>query len=221
MTTEELIDPSIEILTPTQTVEDVVDIMQNSEHHILPVVFENKFIGFVKEDQLLNILDSEKEIGYFPIDNKEHFIKNTEHVYNLVHHYIKYNTTILAVLDENNNYIGTVTQDNLRLLFKDWLCFTTEGAIIVLDINILTYSLSEICRIAESNGVKILSAEITEDFNNKNKNYLTLKFNTDELSRVVAAFERYQYTVVSVYHNPQFDNIDQQRLDNLLKFLNI
>jgi hypothetical protein len=195
--------------------------MQDSARIILPVVDNNQFLGFIKEDQLLNIVDASKPINYYPIEGKTNFIKSNEHVYNLVFNYLKYNTTMLAVLNETGDYIGSISQDNLRLLFKDWLCFTTQGGVVILEINLLTYSLSEICRIAESNGTKVVSAEITEDIVNKNKNYVTLKFNTDELSRIIAAYERYEYTITAFYHNAQFENIDQQRLDNFLKFLNI
>lgn len=221
MTTDELIDPAIETINTSQTVDEILEIMMDSQRSMLPVVENNLFLGFVKEDQLLNIPDSSKQLNNFPIEFKDNYIKNSEHVYNLIFNYLKFNTTMLAVIGEGGLYIGAVSQDNLRLLFKDWLCFTSQGGVIVMELNLLTYSLSEICRIAESNGAKVFSAEITEDGLNKSKNYLTLKFNTDELTRIIAAFERYEYNIIAYYHNAQFENVDQQRLDNFFKFINI
>lgn len=221
MTTEELIDSTIETVNVSNTVDEILDMMQDGTKNILPVVEDNKFIGFVKEDQLLNITDSSKELKNFPVEFRDNFIKSNEHVYSLIFKYLKYNTTMLAVIGEGGDYLGSVSQDSLRMLFKDWLCFTSNGGVIVLEINILTYSLSEICKIVESNGAKVFSAEITEDGQNKNRNFLTLKFNTDELSRIIAAFERYEYNIAAFYHNAQFENVDQQRLDNFFKFINI
>ena len=221
MTTEELIDSTIDIVNVDHTIDTILDMMQDGAKTVLPVVENNKFLGFVKEEQLLNIADPSKELKNFPVEFKDNYIKNTEHVYGLIFKYLKFNTTMLAVISEDGTYLGSVSQDSLRLLFKDWLCFNSQGGIIVLDINILTYSLSDICKIVESNGAKIFSAEVTEDSGNKGKNYLTLKFNTDELTRIIAALERYQYNIIAYYHNAQFENVDQQRLDNFFKFINI
>lgn len=221
MTTEELIDSTIETVSVDKSVDEILEIMQDLDKTILPVVENDKFLGFVKEDQLLNIVDTSKELKNYPIEFRDNYIKNSEHVYALIFKYLKYNTTMLAVLSEEGDYLGVVSQDSLRLLFKDWLCFNSQGGVIILEINILTYSLSEICRIVESNGTKVFSAEVTEDGHNKGKNYLTLKFNTDELTRIIAAFERYEYNIIAFYHNAQFENVDQQRLDNFFKFINI
>lgn len=221
MTTDELIDPEIETVDTEQTIDEILAIMQDGGFQLLPVVEESKFLGFVKEDQLLNIPDSSKSLKSSPIEFSDNYIKNTEHVYSLIYNYLKFNTTMLAVLSENGAYLGSVSQGNLRLLFKDWLCFNSVGGVLILEINLMTYSLSEVCRIVESNGAKVFSAEIIEDQQMKGMNYLTLKFNTDELSRIIAAFERYNYKVTAYYHNSQFENVDQNRLGNLFKFINL
>lgn len=52
MTTEELIDSTIETVNVNNTVDEILDMMQDGIKNILPVVEDNKFMGFVKEDQL-------------------------------------------------------------------------------------------------------------------------------------------------------------------------
>jgi hypothetical protein len=78
--------------------------------------------------------------------------------------------------------------------------------------------LSEVGRIAESADAKVLSLYLaqtpgTDTF------LLTLKLNVEDLSRLIAAFERFDYKVIRAYHRARFaDNYDRN-LQALLRWL--
>jgi len=48
-----------------------------------------------------------------------------------------------------------------------------------------------------------------------------LKINIPDLTRVVATLERFDYQVIEVHHKSEVTSLDQERLDQLMKYLGI
>jgi hypothetical protein len=92
------------------------------------------------------------------------------------------------------------------------------GAILVLEINQIDYSLAQIAQIVESNNARILSSYImsTPD---STKLEVTLKINKTELSSIIRTFERYDYVISASYQKSDFNDDIQERYDSLLNFL--
>jgi hypothetical protein len=96
------------------------------------------------------------------------------------------------------------------------------GGILVLSMDLIDYSLSEICRYVEENNAKVISSIMIEDPMDKGKIKITLKINQLDLSRIVATLERFNYRVIGRYQETNTANSgEQDRLDLLLKYLDI
>src|SRR5688500_8397182 len=95
------------------------------------------------------------------------------------------------------------------------------GGIILLSMNHADYSLSEISRLIEENHAKILSSIVKEDPLDSVKLRLTLKINQLDLSRIVATLERFGYKVIGRYHETKPIGDDRERIDMLLRYLDI
>ena len=93
------------------------------------------------------------------------------------------------------------------------------GGIIVLEVNANDYAMSQIAQIVESDSASILSSFISNAPDNKIE--ITLKLNKPDLTRVIAAFERYSYTVKESYHQSDFVDTLKNRYDSLMNYLNI
>ncbi len=95
------------------------------------------------------------------------------------------------------------------------------GGIIVLGLIESDYSLTQIAQIIEGNNVKVLSLYITSP-KDSTKMELTIKVNTEDLASVIRTFERYNYEVKTwVTTNDSMDSFYSERLDLLMKYLNI
>jgi acetoin utilization protein AcuB len=96
-----------------------------------------------------------------------------------------------------------------------------RGAIVEIKIAQRDYSLAEVSRLIESNGVKIISSyyhtpqvgDVITD------SYLTLKLNQSDIAASLATLERFGYNITGVYAHDPIENIDQERLDSLLRYL--
>jgi len=128
--------------------------------------------------------------------------------------------TVIPVIDENENYVGSVTRDNLLNFLASETDIIEPGGILVLDLNLNDYSLSEISRIIEMAGAKVLSA-FTKTNADTNKIELTLKINQTQLQQVMAALNRYNYVVKESFVEPEYFEDLQQRYEGLMNYLNI
>ena len=96
-----------------------------------------------------------------------------------------------------------------------------QGGILVLSMDLIDYSLAEISRYVEENNAKVISSTMIEDPLDKGKIKLTLKINQMDLSRVVATLERFGYRVIGRYQENRTDTDDKDRIDMLMRYLNI
>jgi acetoin utilization protein AcuB len=63
---------------------------------------------------------------------------------------------------------------------------------------------------------------MVEDPLDKGKIKLTLKINQEDLSRVIATLERFNYRIIARYQESRTDpNNEKERLDMLMRYLNI
>jgi hypothetical protein len=95
------------------------------------------------------------------------------------------------------------------------------GSILVLSVDLIDYSLAEIARFVEENNAKIISSTIVEDTLDAGKIKVTIKINQLEISRIVATLERFGYTVIGRYQDQQPEDAGKERIDMLMRYLNI
>ena len=73
----------------------------------------------------------------------------------------------------------------------------------------------------EENHAKILSSIVKEDPLDPGKIRLTLKINELDLSRIVATLERFGYKVIGRYQESKPIASEKDRIDMLLRYLDI
>ena len=100
------------------------------------------------------------------------------------------------------------------------LSLDKQGGLIILEMSINDYSLTEIANIVESNNVKVLNMVV---MNHPESTLIdvVLKLNTNEPGGVIQTFERYDYQVKAVI-DEEFDKDElKERYNSLMKYLNI
>ena len=84
------------------------------------------------------------------------YVTENQHIYEVIELASRLSLSVIPVLDHNNHYKGVITNNDLIHYFADFAALKEPGAIIVLDMSIHDYSLSQIAQIVESNDAKIL-----------------------------------------------------------------
>ncbi len=133
----------------------------------------------------------------------------------------KLKLSVLPVLDSDHYYFGSITLYDLARRFARLFSLQELGGVIVLELNSNDYSLTEISKIVENNGTKILSCFIDRKPGLNNMDVI-LKLDQEELSPVIQALMRYDYNVKAVYlDNSMLSDLYSERYEQFMKFMNI
>ena len=195
--------------------------MEEIRTDILPVVEESRFLGFITEDLVFTINNPETSIAEISLDNVSCFVYQDKHIYDVIKVASEFHSNMIAVVDRENNYLGVVTMEDAISAFADSLSIQSNGAVLVLSMNMTDYSLFEIARIIESENTKILSSFLSSDPLDDSKIKLTLKLDKTELRHVKATLERFGYRILDHFQEEEGISGEQERIDNLFRFLQI
>src|SRR5215217_5689064 len=214
-----LINPMIPVLKPTDSVGTALDWMDEFGVKQLIVADMGVYQGIVSEDILFDIQDSSEILARIIIQHKDIFASEDQHPYELLRLVNQFGLRIIPVLHDDRTFAGSILANDLIEHFVNELGVQEKGAVIVLKIAERSYSLSEISRLIESNGTKILSSYYSsgESYNPLNEARLTLKLNRTHITPIIPTLERFGYEIEEAHANDPIESVDQERLDMLLR----
>jgi CBS domain-containing protein len=221
MTAAELINHMIPPLKVTDDAHKAIVWMEEFRCNHLPVVKDGQLLGFISEEIILESNDIEKNLGDFALVGKECVVGLESHFLDILRIAGENKLNIVAVLNEEGKFAGIITVQDIMASFAQTASVQMPGGILVLSMDLIDYSLAEISRYVEENKAKIISSTMMEDPLDRGKIKLTLKINQLDLSRIVATLERFGYRVIGRYQEAPHDDDSKERLDMLMKYLNI
>jgi predicted transcriptional regulator len=187
----------------------------------LPVVSEGKFIGLLSEEMILEDNDIEKKVVDFELIGKKCVVRNTSHFYEVLKNASETRVQTVGVIDEHDNYVGAITVQDTITAFAQSAAVQMPGGIVVLSVNQIDYSLSQISRLIEENNAKILSSSVKIDEQDPSKLKVTIKINRLEMAHIIATLERFGYKIIARFQETNIRDEERSRLDSLLKYLDI
>jgi acetoin utilization protein AcuB len=187
----------------------------------LPIVNNEDFLGLISDKDIYDSNMAEEPIGNHNLSLFSPYVTEDQHIYEVIELASRLNLSIIPVLDHNNHYKGVITQNDLIHFFADFSALKEPGAIIVLDMNIHDYSLSQIAQIVESNDARILSMYISSH-SATTRMELTLKINRNDLTSIIQTFTRYNYTIHSTFmDHDDMNSLYENRYEMFMKYLSI
>jgi acetoin utilization protein AcuB len=202
MIAEELINHMIPPLKVTDDAHKAIVWMEEFRCVHLPIVEDGHLHGFISEEIILESNEIDRPLSGFELANDHHL-------------------QMVAVLNEEQKYAGVITVQDIMISFAQTAAVQMPGGIIVLSMDLIDYSLTEISRLVEENNAKIISSSMIEDPLDKGKIKLTLKINQTELKRIIATLERFGYRVIGRYNEIRPDTGEKDKIDMLLRYLDI
>lgn len=219
MIAENLITDSLAPLRLDDTGEEALTIMNLFGVRHLPLVDGKGFKALVSEDDILtNEIDN--QIGTYNLQMISAFVRNYDHIYEVMRLMAEKNVTVIPVLNDENEYTGMIAQNDLLNYFAGSSSFAEPGSIVVLEIGKRDYSLAEISRIVESENAAVLSSFITSRPDSQ-KLDVTLKLSSNSIQNVIATLERFEYVVKASFNESDYLDSLRERYDALMTFLNV
>lgn len=216
-----LIDPMLPALKTSYLIEEVLEWMEESGLSQLPVVEDERYLGLVSVGAMTEWAPAGAALSEIPLEHIHVHAYEDQHMLELIGMAVENRLKVIPVLDKTGRYLGAVSVPELLEKYGESIGAAEKGAIIVLEIKPLDYSLSEISRLVESNGAKIIMSHYSGShmYDSPGSQYLTLKLNNVNVAHIVATFERFGYTVSEVHASEPVANVDQERLDMLMRYL--
>jgi acetoin utilization protein AcuB len=221
MIAEELINQMIPPLKTSDSVEKAVRWMEEFRVNQLPVVKNRQYMGMVTEGDIMANNVQTTTLAQVHFGFADVFVHHYQHFYSVMEVAIRNKIQVVPVLDEHQEFLGVITVNDTIAAFGQMSALQGPGGILVLNMSERDYSLSEISRHVEENNAKILSAYVSPDELDGYKIKVTLKINTMDLNRIIATFERFNYRIIAQFHDAAELKDDQDRLDLLMKYINI
>lgn len=195
--------------------------MEEIRIDVLPVTDQGKFLGFISDEVIFELNEPDQLIGAIGQKYVACWVYSDKHIYDVLRVASENQSNLVAVIDRENSYLGVITMEDAISAFADSLSIKSQGSVLILSLNMTDYHLSEISRLVEAENTKILSSFITNDPLDDNKIKLTLKLDKPELRHVKATLERFGYHVIDHYQEETGVGSEEDRIGNLLRFLDI
>lgn len=220
MLTTELINHNIPRLQLQDSISKALQLINDFKLTHLPVISEEKFLGLISEEDLLDAHDDKLSVEIL----QQHFIRpsvaDNVHFLNAVNYSIQYDTNVVPIVKKENELAGVITNGDLLKVLGNFAGANEIGGIIVLEMERVHFAISEISRIVESNDCTILHLNTTVH-PITGMLTVTLHINKKEVAAVVATFERYDYNVLYQFGIEKFENEIDDNYRHLMNYLDI
>jgi len=181
---------------------------------------QKKLLGYVATDVLYESEEHHSVLELLQPVKQQLMLTENLHLFEILKKAEQVDNYILPIIDISGAVSGYCTSNSLLRTFVKDNELLQSGGVITIEADLHNYSLSEIARIVESNNAVILNV-ITKQIQHKNKLQITLKINQTDLKNIQATFERFEYVVSDIVHESEYDMQMQERVDNLLKYLEV
>jgi acetoin utilization protein AcuB len=220
MTITELIANRIPPIKTSDSIQSVLDRMDEFCVKHLPVVSEVQFLGIITEEDIVDIPNQLTTIASLDFKLPQIYILDTQHLYDALRIFHEQKITILPVLNHQMDYLGLLTVQDFISYLANITAVSQAGGIIVLEISNRDNSLAHIAQIIESENAQILSS-YTNEIANSTKIEVTLKVNKLDLMPIVASLLRYEYVVSATYNYADLNSGNSDRFDEFMNYLNM
>ena len=218
MVAKDLITEDIPTLTHTDTGDIGLRWMDEFKVSHLPVLKNGNFVGLISESDILDRMDLDQTLDVLFDHLPRPYVFENDHIYEVLHKISEHRISVVPVLTKDEIYLGCTSVHQVVNTIATTGGIKESGAILVLEINQIDYSLAQIAQIVESNNARILSSYVmsTPD---STKIEVTLKINKTELDPIIRTFERYDYVISASYQKSDFNDDLQLRYDSLINYL--
>ncbi len=219
MLASQLINTHYPAISLFDKVSFALQLMEDYDVQHLPVVSEEKFVGLVAKDDLLDtdenglIATIEDQLIKTAIKSEEYFLAAVKLI-------SESQLSLIPVINEQQELAGVITLPDLMRNVSKFLGNEEPGGLIVLEVEKRNFSFGEISRLVETNDAYITQLNTYPD-GETGMVAVSVKINKQEISDIVATFQRYDYQVKYYFGDEQYANELKENYSHLISYLNM
>jgi acetoin utilization protein AcuB len=196
-----------------------LQLMEDYDVQHLPVINEDKFVGIIGKEDLLDG-DETSPIASIQDQLVKAFVKSEEYFLAAIKTIAQHQLSLIAVVNDQMELTGVITLTQLTKYTAHYLGCEESGGIIVLETEKRHFSFGEISRLVETNDAYITQLNTSTE-TETGLVIVTIKINKPEISDIVATLQRYDYSIRYYFGEEQFGNELKENFNQLMFYLNI
>jgi len=186
----------------------------------LPVLSEDKLAGLVSEDDLLNVEDDTTLLAALQPRFSKIAARADTWFFEAVRLVDEFGLTVIPVITNDSEYAGSIIATDLLKQLGRMTGVNDTGGVIVLEMEKVSFSFSEISKLVETNDAQITQLNTYTDAHSGSF-FIILRINKLEISDIIATFQRYEYQVKYYFGEELYENELRSNYDHLMNYLNI
>jgi CBS domain-containing protein len=220
MTSLQLIDSNFTKLTGSDTAQHALNSMHEFNCNHLPVVDGNLYIGLLGKKSITDLSNSPSLVSDFQDDFIKAAVNGSAHFLKAVPISNIYRTDVVPVINESEEYLGSITHLDLINALGNFCGAGEYGALIVLQIEKPKLIFSELNSIVESDGATILHYNVSPIAASPVME-ISIGIDKKDISTILATFNRYNYKILFTSGEDLNESEISDNYDNLMNYLGI
>jgi acetoin utilization protein AcuB len=217
MLNQALISSPAPPLHPSDTVGQAMDLLEELKVNQWPVVDEGIYKGMIAEELLIDA-EEERMLSSFVVDLIPFSVQADEHFLSSVRMMTGRHLNVVAVTSGEKEYSGVILQNDLLQQLSAYSGADVPGGMIVLEVSPQDFAPGEISRLIETNNAQI--RQLNTEFREETGLFrVVIRINKQQISDIIATFQRYDYRVVYYTGEEQYENELRRNYQHLLHFL--
>ncbi|PLW93705.1 MAG: CBS domain-containing protein [Marinilabiliales bacterium] len=220
MFASDYIEELVPVIKTSTTAAEALSLMEEFKITHLAIVNNKEFLGLLSENDLLSLDNYDEAVGGIKIALSNVFVKAEDHIFDILKSIDDNKLSLLPVVSKNNVYEGSILARSLVSEMATLLSVNNPGGIIILEVNLNDYVMSQIASIVESNDALIIASYVKTDAVST-KMDVVLKVNKTDIGGIIQTFNRFEYIVKASFGEEEKDDFLRDRYDSLMNYLNI
>lgn len=215
----QLLQPNLPTIDLHDKVNQVLQEIQLENYSALPVLDGVQFLGMLA---LADLEDAAPDAEIITIQHlfQKQSVRPNDHFLQALRLRSKFYLDSIPVVNEKQEWEGLIDSEKLIDVVSSMIGAAETGSLLILEMSRNDYAPGLINRLVESNDAMIMQMNTLFD-TNTGLMQVVLRINKEEISDVVATFQRYEYNVLYYYGEETYDNALQKNLDHLFNYLSI
>ena len=205
-------------ITLTTSIEEVQLLFEAHLLSALTVCEGDTFIGVLRKEVMEGVA-KEALVADYQYALEHYFIPLSATWDTVIEAFASYHTDMLPVINEVQQFIGYYYLGDFIQQLTKTPFIQEAGRIIILERSVHDYSFTEINRIVEENGGKVLGIYLSN--RTEDNVHITLKLITNRLSDILQEFRRYGYGILTEKDDDHYRQELKDIADYFEKYLDL
>ena len=221
MLVNEILNTDISPLHPEDSVATAlmkIDLLHTTKFVV--VDSNDRVIGMASLEKLIEVVDENAPLSEVELDDPV-YVPHNQHLFEASRIMLAQELFILPVTTESMEFQGMIKKRDVLSALGDVFNLSSFGSVITVELEQVDFSLSDLVRIIEMEGAKILGVAVQQP-NAQNPSYrISFKLNLEDSSVVSAGLRRFGYTITSEANSEVLEGNFSDRADELIRYLDI